>query len=313
MMFMPFRRPMRVNFWRLDKLMQHYDMDFLTLYVDCQSLRAFLFPRFDCDPNDIDDIIEIKLPNEFQHLKDPLNEYVVLKTIAIVENGFRNLIIFLIDHIGIDYSSLPNISKTLEIQIDDVDRLSDKKLTKGLLITDSLTLSKPYLINSIFSKLLKLDFHDSLKKLCDLIDLERFQNELDWENVFMNLQMLETSLDTKYDIALEFETIFQKRNEIAHNAESPSLEKFDLDLWVSNCSLYIQYGTAFVLFYVIFCTKFDDYTSLSKLDYFRRDKDDSSSVTLEEIKEVFELLFGVSTEILIDHIKEQQQKYRNSN
>jgi len=286
-------------------------MDFLTIYTDCEDLVSLLHP-YPIDNPPSNEELNKKLPEEFYHFENPLKEYVVMKGTAIVEQGYRNLITFLIDNIGIDVYSLLNVSNTLEIPIDELEKLSDKKITKGLLIADSLTFSKPYLINKQISKLLKLDFHDTLKNLQYLIPETVVENDPEKMNTLENFWELAGSFDKKHIIAQQFETIFELRNEIAHNATSISLENLDLHWWIQNISSYLQYGTALVLFYGIFCTKFNDYDSLSKIDYFKRDDNYTNPPSIDEIKEVFEMLFGVTSEKLIEYIKSQQQKYHNS-
>lgn len=300
------RRPIRVNFKRIDTLKQKFDYSFLTSYMDCYDLSDCL--------QDMNEIIPEapyfkKTEDIPERLKQPLREYVIVKGTAIVENGFSNLVTFLVDTIGIDIYKSHKIS-SLEINIDDIDKLSEKKITKGLLVSDILHFGKPFLINFEISRFLRLDFHDTLSKLYTLISDEDFENDPELMGAYTHLEELSNITDPKSSMGTHFEEMFEKRNEIAHNATVAPIDENDVLFWLPLIALYMEYGTAFVLFYGIFCTDFKDYNSLSKLDYFRRDTDDNP-IKIEEIKEVFEYMFGISSEKLVDFIKQQQKEFRN--
>ncbi len=304
MMSVPSSRLIKANFRRLDKLKEHYHMDFLTVYDDLFDLSSLLYSMKYLNTSEED---QRKYDKFYENYSIALKEYVVLKSTATIEYGFRNLVIFLIDSIGIDIFESHRIS-SLQIGISDIDRLADKKITKGLLISDQLSFKNPYLINKEISKFLKLDFHKTLASLYTLVpeepdkDPEKFATAL-------YLQVISDLFEIE-ELTEQFNTFFDQRNDIAHNAVYLKLEAEAINSLLVYCSYYLQYGTAFVLFYGIFCSDFKDYNSLSKLDYFRRDVGDSNPITIDEIKEVFELLFGGETEKLIEFIKEQQREYR---
>ncbi len=298
-------RSIKANFRRLEKLKVHYKLDFLTIYADLDDLGSLIFPTHYLGATKEENE---KYDKYFEDYSYALQEYAILKCSAIVEYGFRNLAIFLIDTIGIDIYNSHKISK-LEINLNDVDKLSDNKITKGMLISDSLSFGKPFLINIEMSKFLKLDFHKTLANLYSIYPEPDPDKEPERWDTYMDFNGL-TSLFDATPYAKEFDEIFEWRNDIAHNARYKNLDSDVLNPWLLDTSLYLQYGTALVLFYGIFCTNFKDYNSLAKVDYFRRDVDDANPITIDEIKEVFELLFGVETEKLIEFIRQQQREYR---
>lgn len=299
------RRPIKPNFKRLDMLKENYDVNFLFAYTASEDLFQYLEPFVHPDFIDPDNENQ-QLGKEFSHIENALKEYVIMKGTAIVEQGYKNLITFLIDDVKIDASQIIN-SNSIEVPLDKIEQLSRKKITSGLLVADSLALSKPYLINKLLSKLLKLDFHNTLRNLPSIISKETLE-KYDYEE----MEDLQAMFDEKYTIGQEFEQIFEMRNEIAHNIKSPSIEKiWSLGHWIKATSLYLQYGTALVLFYALFCTKNTNFDSLLKLDYFKRRHRMDEPLSKESITILFEKIFGVSSFDLVEYIKSQQEKYRN--
>lgn len=301
------KRTINPNFKKLEMLKKNYDVNFLHAHEACQELlqylQPYIFPIELIDPDNEDQ----KLPKELSHLDTALKEYVIVKTCAIVENGFKNLIIFLIDHVKVDFSLIRKFDH-IEIKFDDIDAMLNKKISKGLLIANEVSLSKPYLINSCMSKLLKLDFHNSLG---GIVKATVSPDAFDQKNVvdLIDLFLILSNFD---GMKKEFEEIFEMRNQIVHNIESPSLNNIkDLWNWVDGNSLYLHYGIAFVLFFALFCTKNPNKNSLLQLDYFKNQKRDKS-ISESDVMEIFEKIFGISSLDLKKYIHEQQKQYKNS-
>ena len=297
--------PMKPKYRRYGKMKQNYDYAFLATYEDFENLSQYISPYM---PWDLRGEQELKENNVMP--ENPLKEYVIFKAVAIFEQSFRNLVVFLIDDLKLDIQEPLGIGNSITISIDDLNKFSNDKATKGFMITDSISgkINRPFLINQTFSKILKLDFDDTLKNLHvineDKSNFNSFQlNRL--SNIFNNNQ------DDPDSYGDEFDRIFQLRNLIAHNSkhaayyENESIiknDKMDLDRWLLSICAYVDYAINLITFYGIFCTKFDDLGKLVKKEIFPRHSTEKN-FTENDIKEFFEREFGTSIEKISEYIK----------
>ena len=63
--------------------------------------------------------------------ENPLKEYVIFKAVAIFEQSFRNLLVFLIDDLKLNIQETLEIGNKITISIDDLNKFSNDKATKG--------------------------------------------------------------------------------------------------------------------------------------------------------------------------------------
>jgi len=335
--------PMKPKYRRYGKMKQNYDYEFLSTYDDFENLSQYIRPFRPWEQwSQIGDPEHEEIENT-HGWENPLKEYVIFKAVAIFEQSFRNLLVFLIDDLKLNIQESLEIGNKITISIDDLNKFSNDKATKGFIITDSISgqINRPFLINQTFSKILKLNFDDTLKNLHivneDKKNFNSFQlNQL--SNIFNNNQddkldtvntkeklkdftnIFNNNQDDPDSYSDEFERIFQLRNLIAHNSkhaayyENESIiknDKMDLHRWLRSICAYVDYAIKLIIFYSIFCTKFDDFEKLAKKEIFPRVLTEKN-YTVNDIKEFFEREFGASIEKVSEYVKSQQDKYQQN-
>jgi hypothetical protein len=309
-------RPIKPKWGRISKMKENYDYMFFTPFDDFENLSQYVRPfvPWDLLDEDIEKEALANISKTHEILENPLKEYVIFKAVAIVEQSFRNLLIFLIDDLKLNIQKSLGIGNKITIFIDDLNKYSNSAPTKGFMITDSISnqINRPHVINETFSKILKLDFHDTLKNLHTIVDNKDSIYYLD-----ILSKIFENNSDSHNE---EFEKIFQLRNLIAHNSKHEKFyeyesimknEKIDLHLWLMRLFSYVSIGSALVSFYGIYFTKFNNLEELVKKEIFPRYSTEKDH-TVEDIKDYFEKTFGTNIEKVSEYIKLQQEKYKQN-
>ena len=267
--------PIKTKWGRYGKMKQNYDYEFLNPYDDFENLSKFIQPFVPWELLD-DSVEEHSNPYE-----NELKEYVIFKAVAIMEQSYRNLLIFLIDDLKLDVHESLGIGNKITISINDLNKISKNNVTKGFLITESLSsqINRPFLINQTFSKILKLNFHDTLSNLYTIYNNENNSsfpmNHLGGLKTLSEIFENENNDSEPYE--KEFLRIFELRNHIAHNVKHTSFyegesilenEEMDLHKWLASLLAYVSFGIKLIAFYGIFCSKFNNLESLSKMEIF---------------------------------------------
>ena len=304
-------RPINANWRRYSKMKQNYDHEFLNPYEDFENLSQYIRPFLPWEQIGEPEHEGKNYDVGYEH---ELKEYVIFKAVAIVEQSFRNLLVFLIDDLKLNVHEVVGKQNKISISINELDKILTDKPTKGLLIAESLTsrINKPYTINETFSKILKLDFHDTLSNLYTIYNNED-NHGLSSINFVGGLKTLSKIFENENEdsepYSKEFLRIFKLRNDIAHNTKHMAFydndsmlknEELDLHKWLSSVLAYVSFGTKLIAFYGIFRPR-------SQLVH------EYTLESTEEIKRFFESSFGTSIEKVSEYIKLQQKKYKSNN
>lgn len=137
-----------------------------------------------------------------------LKNYLVIRLVTVLETFFRNKTIKIIDENNFEISGLFNKGE-LTIALSDFEEIQKTEFTKGRIVATNFNFQNINEINFVYSKLLGVDFLETVKQATTLKEL------LD-----NGTEVTRDLLPSLYSNWTELLGIFQIRNEIIHNIRS---------------------------------------------------------------------------------------------
>jgi len=175
------KRTPQINFSKIQWL-EDFDMTKFTKIFDEQ----------------ISPILKTQTPKNQEYM----DNYLIIRIVAIIESTLRGLSQQLIDKHNVDIKKLFT-NNELTISIDDIERIK-ADMTKGKIISTNFNFQNKKDINFVFSHLFKINFLETFK-----IILEK-----DVGDFFKGVEDLPKEFSVDWD---KFFNIFDVRNEIAHS------------------------------------------------------------------------------------------------
>ena len=173
---------------------------------------------------DLDNRILEKATSLDPFLQNHLLDYVIIRNVTLIENGFRQLIQNLINYREVDLKILFH-SDQIEIPISELPKISQKNISTGEIVASNFNLQNLYIINSVLSKIFKLDFFITLKEI-----LNKKENHDDESK----------KLIQNWDSLKKF---FEIRNDIVHYFDKHNSFRVDeMKNFISLSSILLQYS-----------------------------------------------------------------------
>jgi len=178
----------------------HFDIDLDEIAETCSNYSEML--------TELDSI-------KAQDVNDAAKNHIIIKLVSLIEDSFKKIVKDQVDLWEGNMGELFQSNKIL-ISISDLDSIKNSEFTKGALVASNFNFQNPFVIDSTMSKILNLDFFETLKSLCNMTADSELIPKIDAEK-----KEAELFLKARTDLVNhwgDFLQLFKFRISIAHNS-----------------------------------------------------------------------------------------------